>query len=297
MSTLAPRRLRRRSVAGAVALAAALACAACSHEGAGVNAVTASSAPVADSITVGLWHLDEAGGVACADAGPFHLQGTAGLDTHTDFGRFGNARTFTGSIESWVFVPYAPSMNTPRVAVEAWIDPAGYGTYEDTPIAGRWTEYPNEQSWLFSLVGLQRDSRLTNVQAPGFHESLVDQAPPRRLMFAFQPVEPGPAGVYFSATEIPLQRWTHVAVTHDGSVVKFWINGQLDAQYATRTTIREGLAPLLVGNYFDTRKLSDFGGDLRVGPRVTHPPVYAFLGAIDELRVSSQARDSFGLAR
>src|SRR5206468_10615527 len=111
------------------------------------------------------------------------------------------------------------------------------------------------------------------------------------------PVDPGPPLVYYSTSEIPPRRWTHVAVTHDGSVVRFWVNGQLDAQFATRSTIRDGLAPLLVGNYFDTRKLSDFSGDLKVGPRVTHPPVYAFLGAIDELRVSSQARDSFGLAR
>jgi len=288
---------RRSPVAAALALGVAFACGSCSHDHAGVNAVTSSSAPVADSITIGLWHLDESGGTACADAGPYHLAGTAGLDTHTDFGRFGNARTFSSSIESWVFVPYREEMNSRHLTVEAWIDPDSYGAFEDTPIAGRWTEYPNEQCWLFSLVGLQRESRLTNVQAPGFHETLVDRAVRGHLMFAFQPVDPGPPRVYFSTSEIPLRRWTHVAVSHDGELVKFWINGQLDAQYATRTTIRDGLAPLLVGNYFDPRKLSDFGGDLKVGPRVTHPPVYAFLGAIDELRVSSQARESFGLAR
>jgi hypothetical protein len=79
--------------------------------------------------------------------------------------------------------------------------------------------------------------------------------------------------------------------------VRFWINGQLDAQYATRAKIRDGLAPILIGNYFDTRKLSDFEGDLKAGPRITHPPVYSFDGMIDELRISSQARNSFGLAR
>ena len=109
-------------------------------------------------------------------------------------------------------------------------------------------------------------------------------------MFAFQPAEPVPPVIFFSTTEIPLQRWTHVAVTHDGSVVRFFINGRLDAQFASLTSIRASGAPLLIGNYFDTRRLSNFGGDLELGDQAQHGPVYAFQGMIDELRISSQAR-------
>ena len=82
-------------------------------------------------------------------------------------------------------------------------------------------------------------------------------------------------------------------MTHDGAVVKFWINGQLDAQFAVRSPIRDSVAPLLVGNYFDTRTLSTFSGNLSTDGHITYSPVYAFRGTIDELRVSSQARETF----
>lgn len=277
----------RRALAAA---ALAVACGACAHGG-GAPGARAGSAPLrADSITIGLWHLDESGGATCADDGPHSMRGTAGIDTRTDFGRFGNAREFTPSAESWVFVPYDPSMNTAHLTVEAWIRPTAYGIAEDTPIAGRWSEYAGEQSWLLSLVGLQRNRRLTDLTLPGYHENFVTEANAMHLMFTFQPLQPGPPLTYFSTAQIALDRWSHVVVSHDGAVVRFWIDGQLDAQFATRSGIRDGSAPLLIGNYFDTRLLTGFSGDLRLGGRIAYSPVYAFQGTIDEVRLSSEAR-------
>jgi hypothetical protein len=83
-----------------------------------------------------------------------------------------------------------------------------------------------------------------------------------------------------------------VAVTFDGDVVKFWINGLLDSQYASRGRIRASDAPLLIGNYFDTRLLSDFSGNLQLDAGDPNP-YYAFEGDLDELRISSAARVSF----
>jgi hypothetical protein len=92
---------------------------------------------------------------------------------------------------------------------------------------------------------------------------------------------------------IELQRWTHVAVTFDGQVVSFFVNGQPDGTFATTGRIRTSQAPLLVGNFFDTRFLTDFGGDLRQGPTTDTAPWYAFDGGIDELRISRAARTEF----
>jgi hypothetical protein len=281
----------RRAAAFALALSLAVGVAACaSHDELGRRA--GRDMPEPDSVTIGLWHMDESGGTGCADAGRYGLQGTAGLDTHTDFGRFANARVFSASNESWVFVPFSDAMNASQLTVEAWIEPTAYGTAEDTPIACRWSEYNTEQSWLFGIVGLQRDSRLAGGGSPGFHDRFVNGAAAMHLMFTFQPSEPGPPQTYYSTAQIPLGRWTHVAVTHDGGVVRFWIDGQLDSQFATRTTIRAGGAPLLVGNYIDTRRLTSFSGDLRLGSGgITYAPLYAFRGMIDELRLSNVARE------
>ena len=268
----------------------AIACGACARSGDDPVDVTSSQAPAADSIALALYHLDDLGGAACIDAGPYRLTGTAGTDTRTDFGRFGSARSFTPSMESWIYVPPSRELNSRHLTVEAWISPERLSLYEDMTIASRWSEITSEQSWLFAIVGVRGDVRLEPFQSPRFHDRLVAGGSPGRLMFAFQPLEPVPPVIFFSSTEIQLQRWTHVAVTHDGAVVRFFINGRLDAQFASLTSIRSSDAPLLIGNYFETRRLSNFSGDLKLGDQAPHGPVYAFQGMIDELRISSQAR-------
>ena len=61
--------------------------------------------------------------------------------------------------------------------------------------------------------------------------------------------------------------------------------------------IRPSEAPMLVGNLFDPRSLTQFGGQLRVGFEVDRNPYYAFEGLIDELRLSNVARTEFPYVR
>jgi len=254
----------------------------------------APAGPVADTVTAALWHLDETGGTRIADAGPFGLDGRAGIDTRTDFGRFHGARVFVRSIDSFLLVPYNPMLESPRgLTVEAWIYVNEYGPYEDTPIAARWTQQANEQSWMFSVLGRHTPAALAALPSPGYHEGLVQHGERGELMFVFQPEQASPPRAFFSSVPIELQKWTHVAVAFDGDVVRFYLNGLLDSQYATRGAIRSTHAALLAGNYFDPRWLSDFGGDLRVASGFDLNPYYAFDGLIDELRISSVARREF----
>ena len=50
---------------------------------------------------------------------------------------------------------------------------------------------------------------------------------------------------------------------------------------------------MLVGNYFDTRRLTSFSGELRLDIGGDDNPYYAFEGLIDELRISNGARTDF----
>jgi len=299
------RRRRAFAAASRTTLAAALALAAsagCAHHGPpasghqAARAANGSSRPEPDSITSALWHLDESVGAEVADAGPFRLGGVAGLDSRTDYGRIGRARTFTRSINSFVYVPYNPLLEAGRAfTIEAWIDPADLGLYEDTPIAARWTPEPLQTSWMLSLVG--RSSTRTRATSPGDHRALVQLGAPGRLMFAFQPEDAGPPRAFFSSRPVQLDRWTHVAATYDGEVVRIYLDGVLDAQYASPGRVRDTTAPLLIGNYLDPRWLTSFGGALRVGSAVDPVPYYAFWGLIDEVRISSSARADFLYAR
>jgi hypothetical protein len=260
-----------------------------------------------DSVTLGLWRMDETGGTRAADSGPLRLDGRAGIDTRTDFGRVRGARLFTRSTDSFVYVPYSPLLESPdALTVEAWVYLNAYGQYEDTPIAARWTEQPNEESWMLSVLGLDIRPPYAALPGPGYHEDLVahgvriegpTQATRGELMFVFQPEAASGARAYFSTRRLELERWTHVAVSYDGAVVRLWVDGDLDAQFAAPGRIRRSRAGLVIGNYLDPRWLSDFSGDLRITSAPDANPYYAFDGFLDELRISSVVREDFGYAR
>jgi hypothetical protein len=252
------------------------------------------SAPAVDSVTVALWHFDEPAGVRCGDAAPFRIAATAGLGTHVSYGRFGSAREFTRVIDSFVYAPDDPVFDPGGgITVEAWVLVHAFGQYEDTPIAARWTQEGSQQSWLFGIVGGKAKPPAARLPSPGYHDALVAGGQSGQLLFAFQPQDASLPRAFVSTQRLPLERWIHVAVSYDGQVVRFFVDGRPDAQYATLARIQASDAPLLVGNYFDTRRLTSFGGDLRMEPGGDDNPYYAFEGLIDELRISNAARSQF----
>jgi hypothetical protein len=285
----------------AFGIALLLACVSCAHEpgathpsSAGTPANGTGVTPlVPDSATVALWPMDEQAGNRVIDVGPSHLDGVAGQDARPDYGRFAGARRFTGALNSFVFVGAGPALDTGTLTIEAWVRPTDFGAYEDTPIAARWVETSNDLSWLFSIVG----RRNPHGDLPGPHAPLVQRGSPGVLMFVYQPQDAGQPLPFFSSRPLEQNRWTHVAATFDGAVVRIWIDGQVDAQYATPGRIRSSQAPLIIGNAFDPRELTTFGGELRMGPTADPTPYYAFVGQIDEVRLSSAARASFPYAR
>jgi hypothetical protein len=287
----------RRLLAGAL-LVATPALSGCAHQGgAGETPRAASRAPQPDSITVALWHLDETAGARLGDSGPFRLEGTSGVDARPEFGRFDGGRRFQRSIQSFVFVERNPVLQ-PRTGFtcEAWIYPDAYGQYEDTPIAGCWFEEPDHKSWLFTLGGRWLRPPQARIPSPGFHADLIPSANPGRLIFAILPEEAGSARAFMSLRTVPVERWTHVAVTFDGNVVRFYIDGLMDSQYGFRGRIRPSQAPLMIGNAFDPRRLNQFGGYLRA-EMLDANPYYAFEGTLDEVRISSLARTDFSHGR
>ena len=293
----------RRGSAGRVLAAALglLALAACAKSVKRPDLAANAPGTPADSVTVALWRMDETGGTRVSDAGPSRLDAVAGPETRTIFGRFRGSRLFTLSADSFLHVPYSPLLDSQAaLSLEAWIAPNDYSPYEDSAIAARWSPTTAEHSWIFSLVGSNlpaslRPAAFGTGTGPAWHQEFVQNAQAGRLMFVFQPADAGAARAFFSLSVIQLQRWTHVAVTFDGEVVRFFVDGQPDGTFATAGRIRASQAPLLVGNFFDARYLSDFGGDLRQGPAADAAPWYAFDGGIDELRLSSAARTEFPL--
>lgn len=240
---------------------------------------------VADSVTIALYRFDETGGTRIGDSGPFRLDGAAGTDTRTDFGRNRNARRFGRSFDSFALVPWNPVLDSRALTIEAWVWLDDYSAHEDATIASRW-DTGAERSWLLAVRGRDLDI----VTGPREHAELMQQSGRGLLLFAYQPDDAGATRVFYSARPIELQRWTRLAVTVDGQIVRIYLDGLLDSNYAVLGGVRASRAPLLIGNWFDTRQLTDFGGDLRHSSVADLIPHYALQGALDDLRISSVAR-------
>lgn len=254
----------------------------------------AAGAPAADSVTIALWHLDETGGARVFDAGPFRLEGSAGIDTRTDFGRFRAARVLQRGNDSFLFVPYNPALEPGGpFTVEAWIHVASNTNYELQVIAARWTPVPNGQGWVLGVTGLGMPYPIVNPPSPGWFNDLVSGTTSMHLLFGYTPAGAGAARGYASTTQLPIGRWTHVAASVNGDVVALYIDGRLDAQYLSRTGMRPCESPLVIGNALDPRRLTNFGGDLRIDPSSGTTLTYGFDGEIDEVRLSRAARTTF----
>lgn len=251
-------------------------------------------APAVDSVTIALWALDENGGPLVADSGPFRLRGTAGADTRTDFGRFKSARIFTRSQQSFVVVPRNPALDAEGgFTIEAWVQFNTLSNYELQVIAARWSPVPGEQSWVLGVSGLKQAYPLVPAGAPGLFDRVVTDVPANRLLFVMQPAQAASPVAFASVSGLPVGRWVHVAATVDGEVVKLWLDGRLDAQYATRQTVRGSLAPLVLGNIVDERRLSEINGPLQIEGPSDYSSYYGFDGVIDEVRFSNTARTRF----
>jgi len=290
--------VRRHSLLS-VACAALLALAGCAHHGAtSKNGFAAEpprlppEPPVADSVTVGLWRFDERSGPRVADAGPFRLTGVAGPDARVEFGRYKSARSFTATVQSFVVVPYNPVMESPRgFTVEAWIYLNDISTYEISPIAMRWSPSLDEQSWVLGVVG--RNLAATTTPSPNWFTEVVGPFSTGRLVFAFRPETANSLQRFSSSTTLPMNRWVHVAATVDGEIVKLFVDGRLDVQVAVTTGIKRSVAPLVIGNALDPRRLTDKSGELQQDLTNSPLPWYALNGLVDELRISNVARKTF----
>lgn len=278
------------------AFALAVALASCAHQP-NAGRREASVAPIADSVTAALWHFDELGGQGVADDTPAQLGGVAGLDTQVEFGRFGRARSFVNSVNSFVVVEANPLLDLQApFTIEAWVRMRSYPAQVIGTIVSRMQNTGNQRAYILAITGGPQP--LGAPPDPMFaSDPRLQIGEPGHVWFAFVP---GGAwsGLYsfISVGTLDVERWTHVAVTYNGSTLRFYLDGRLDSQHAASGEPARVRPPLMIGNTFDANVLSDFSGQLQVQSGRTPAFSYPFDGLIDELRISSAARTEFGLA-
>lgn len=111
-------------------------------------------------------------------------------------------------------------------------------------------------------------------------ETIVSHDAPGSYRLAFSPRLRFYRGTNFSevATPVLANKWTHVAVSYNGALARFYVNGELAGTRALTHTGAGKLRPLLLGH--------DDSHNLDIGP------INRFLGSLDEVRVWSVARSA-----
>ena len=203
------------------------------------DATTGATPPTPTGL-VGAWGFGEGGGNVTADASGNGNVGTVTNAAWTPAGRHGGALSFNGA-NSLVRVQASPSLNVgAALTVSAWIRPLA------------------AQNWWKAIV--QRE-----VDAYFLHAS-SDAGPLRPAaggtIGGSVPYITGPAAN-------PVDAWTHLALTYDGSALRMYVNGTLASSRPTTGTVQSTSNPLSIG------------GNLPYGEY--------FQGLIDEVRVYNRA--------
>ena len=199
---------------------------------------------------VGLWHFDEGMGSTASDSSGNGNDGTL------SGGKFGNALSFDG-VGDYVEVPDSSSLDiTGSITLEAWIYRTKSNNWQG--IISKFQGEINQRSYLLYLDTTNKLRMFVSDDGTQASREWVD-----------------------STEIVPLNEWTHVAGTFDGSDLKLYINGEDKTGVVQDdvSSIHSGTAPVIIGDFTQ--------------PGPTH---YYFGGIIDEVRISNVARTSFYLA-
>ncbi len=203
--------------------------------------VTLTVGPQAPSNLVGAWGFDDTSTTTTADGSGSGNTGTLNGPVRSAAGKFGGALSFDG-INDWVTVADANSLDlTTGMTLEGWVRPTAVGTGWRTVML---KEQPS--SLIYALyAGNGKGKAATDV---------------------FTTSDIGLSGT----TNTPLNAWTHLAATYDGTTQRLYVNGVQVASKAVTGGIKVST------------------GALRFGGNGTWSDEW-FAGLLDELRVYNRA--------
>ena len=179
---------------------------------------TASPCPIYTGL-VGQWGFDETTGTTAADQSGNGLNGTITGATHTTTGKFGNDLTFNGTSNLVSVADNAKLDLTTGMTLEAWVNPS--------TLSGLWRTVgikENTGALVYSLyAGNDTNTASGHVSTPA--ESDTRSA----------------------ANAVPLNAWTHLATTYDGSSLKIYVNGVLASSKAVTGSMPNSSGALKLG--------------------------------------------------
>ena len=200
---------------------------------------TASSGGGAPGLVAG-YHFDEGSGSTVADSSGNDNTGTISGATWTTAGKFGNALVFNGT-NNRVNVPDANSLDlTNGMTLEAWVYPTTLSGWNSVILKER-----GSNGLAYALYANDNGSRPSGYVRIGSDRSVRGNG------------------------ALPLNTWTHLAVTYDGALLRLYQNG---VEVGSRAQ---------TGNISHVLTSAEIGGNTVWGEY--------FSGRIDEVRIYNRA--------
>ncbi|WP_206641957.1 LamG-like jellyroll fold domain-containing protein [Nonomuraea polychroma] len=188
---------------------------------------------------VAAYGMNEGAGTAVGDASLYGNPGTTTATTWSASGKYGKALSFNG-FSSWVTVNDAPSLRlTTGMTLEAWVRPT------------------TVDSWR-TVIMKQHTGGLAYVLSAG-----SDTDRPHTVIHTAGEADIG------GTASLPLNTWSHLAATYDGTTLRLHVNG-------TQVSQRTAGGPIRTDN-----------GALRIGGNSIWGEY--FTGLIDEVRIYNRA--------
>jgi glucose/arabinose dehydrogenase len=177
--------------------------------------VSNSTPPPPSGLVLG-YGFEETSGTAAIDSSTAHNDGTINGPVSTTGGKFGRALSFDG-VNDRVDVPDASSLDlSTGMTLEAWVKP--------TTLSG----------WRTAILKERGSDLLYALYASNGAKPVTE---------AFTGAEHGAAGT----AALPLNAWSHIASTYDGSNLRFYLNGALIATKAATGSMPNTANPLRIG--------------------------------------------------
>ncbi len=187
---------------------------------------------------VAAYSFNEGSGSTVADASGNGNTGAISNATWTAAGKYGDALVFNGQ-NSLITVSDAASLHLTAMTLEAWVNPS--------EVSSAWRDviYKGNDNYFLEVTS-----------NPGGYP-------------AGGATLGGSAVVTYGTADVPVNSWTHLAATYDGSTVRLYVNGALVSSQSHSGNIAPSSRPLQIG------------GDGILGQ--------FFKGTIDEVRIYNTA--------
>jgi glucose/arabinose dehydrogenase/PKD repeat protein len=204
------------------------------------NTASATTQPAASNL-VAAYSFNEGSGTTTADLSGSGNSGAISNATWTTQGKFGNALNFNGTSALVTIADSASLRLTSGMTLEAWVNP--------TAVTSAWRDVMVKGNDDYYLMAMSKPSSLPAGAATVSGKKRA-----------------------FGTAPLPINTWTHLATTYDGTAVRLYVNGAQVSSTAATGTIATSASALQIG------------GDSLFGQY--------FAGSIDEVRVYNVARSA-----